>query len=111
MITFEIRMEIKVMHKRGMSIRAIARELGISRNTVRKYLKAKSEKPQYSPRPTSSSQVSCNEDGFCLATIWLSNYWLRTGRICWLSKLSTLRAPVSGSRQAVVSMSMRLSPM
>lgn len=33
MITFEIRMEIKVLHKRGMSIRAIARELGISRNT------------------------------------------------------------------------------
>ncbi|CZV18276.1 Transposase and inactivated derivatives [Enterobacter ludwigii] len=38
MITFEIRMEIKVLHKRGMSIRAIARELGISRNTVRSHL-------------------------------------------------------------------------
>lgn len=44
MITFESRMEIKVLHKRGMSIRAIARELGISRNTVRSHLKAKSEK-------------------------------------------------------------------
>ncbi|MFH3011988.1 helix-turn-helix domain-containing protein, partial [Klebsiella pneumoniae] len=55
MITFEIRMEIKVLHKRGMSIRAIARELGISRNTVRSHLKAKSEKPQYSPRPAPSS--------------------------------------------------------
>ncbi|WP_153752554.1 MULTISPECIES: IS21 family transposase [unclassified Citrobacter] len=55
MITFEIRMEIKVLHKRGMSIRAIARELGISRNTVRRHLKAKSEKPQYSPRPASPS--------------------------------------------------------
>lgn len=29
MFTFEICMEIKVLHKRGMSIRAIARELGI----------------------------------------------------------------------------------
>lgn len=47
MITFEISMEIKVLHKRGMSIRAIARELGISSNTVRSHLKAKSEKPQY----------------------------------------------------------------
>lgn len=28
MITFEIRMEIKDLHKRGMSIRAIAREPG-----------------------------------------------------------------------------------
>ena len=55
MITFEIRMEIKVLHKRGMSIRAIARELGISRNTVRSHLKAKSEKPQYSLRPAPSS--------------------------------------------------------
>lgn len=55
MITFEIRMEIKVLHKRGMSIRAIAKELGILRNTVRSHLKAKSEKPQYSPRPASSS--------------------------------------------------------
>lgn len=51
MITFEIRMEIKVLRKRGMSLRAIARKLGISRNTVRSHLKAKSEKPQYSPRP------------------------------------------------------------
>ena len=55
MITFESRMEIKVLHKRGMSIREIARELGISRNTVRSHLKAKSEKPQYSPRPAPSS--------------------------------------------------------
>lgn len=55
MITFEIRMEIKILHKRGMSIRAIARERGISRNIVRSHLKAKSEKPQYSPRPSSSS--------------------------------------------------------
>lgn len=53
MITFEIRMEIKVLHKRRMSIRATARELGISRNTVRSHLKAKSEKPQYSTRPAS----------------------------------------------------------
>ena len=38
-----------------MSIRAIAVELGISRNTVRSHPKAKSEKPQYSPRPAPSS--------------------------------------------------------
>ncbi|EDA0235097.1 transposase, partial [Salmonella enterica] len=65
MITFEIRMEIKVLHKRGMSIRAIARELGISRNTVRSHLKAKSEKPQYSPRPASSSLLDEYRDYIC----------------------------------------------
>ncbi|EMW60155.1 helix-turn-helix family protein, partial [Escherichia coli p0305293.5] len=36
-------MEIKILHKQGMSSRAIARELGISRNTVKRYLQAKSE--------------------------------------------------------------------
>jgi transposase len=39
MLTEESIMEIKIMSRRGMSVRAIARELGISRNTVRKYLR------------------------------------------------------------------------
>ncbi|AJJ51386.1 IS21 family transposase [Yersinia pestis] len=38
MVTFETVMEIKILHKQGMSSRAIARELGISRNTVKRYL-------------------------------------------------------------------------
>lgn len=42
MVTFETVMEIKILHKQGMSSRAIARELGISRNTVKRYLQAKS---------------------------------------------------------------------
>lgn len=42
MNTFEIRMEIKVLRKRGMNIRAIAKEQSILRNTVRSHLKAKS---------------------------------------------------------------------
>lgn len=32
-VTFETVMEIKILHKQGMSRRAIARELGSSRNT------------------------------------------------------------------------------
>lgn len=47
MVTFETVMEIKILHKQGMSSRAIARELGISRNTVKRYLQAKSEPPKY----------------------------------------------------------------
>lgn len=38
-----------------MSSRAIARELGISRNTVKRYLQAKSEPPKYTPRPAVAS--------------------------------------------------------
>ena len=32
--------EIHVMHRQGMSIKAISRELGVSRNTVRRYLRS-----------------------------------------------------------------------
>ncbi|EGC4270889.1 IS21 family transposase [Salmonella enterica] len=51
MVTFETVMEIKILHKQGMSSRAIARELGISRNIVKRYLRAQSEPPKYTPRP------------------------------------------------------------
>lgn len=39
MLTEEAIMEIRILSRRGMGIRAIARELGVSRNTVRKYLR------------------------------------------------------------------------
>lgn len=55
MITFESRMEIKILHKRGMSCRAIARELGLSRNNVRRHLMAKTEPPRYTSRPAAGS--------------------------------------------------------
>lgn len=48
-------MEIRVLHRRGMSIRAIARELKMSRKTVRKYLRDPSLEPVYRtwvPRPS-----------------------------------------------------------
>ena len=40
MLTQERRVEIRVLHRQGMGIRAIARELGMSRKTVRRYLEA-----------------------------------------------------------------------
>ena len=56
MVTFETVMEIKILHKQGMSSRAIARELGSSRNTVKRYLQAKSEPPKYTPRPAVANE-------------------------------------------------------
>jgi transposase len=38
-------LEIRILSRRGLSIRAIARELGISRNTVRKYLRGEAIQP------------------------------------------------------------------
>ncbi|PID41383.1 MAG: hypothetical protein CR981_03415 [Proteobacteria bacterium] len=48
MLVKELFVDISVMHKQGRSIRAIARELNISRNSVRKYLR----KPEVPAPPT-----------------------------------------------------------
>ncbi|WP_428750256.1 helix-turn-helix domain-containing protein, partial [Vibrio cionasavignyae] len=48
-------MEIHVLHQQGQSIRRIARDLGISRNTVRTYLRDRSKEsvyPERQSRPT-----------------------------------------------------------
>lgn len=49
-------MTIKVLHRQGKSIKAIARELGISKNTVKKHLKQEG-KPVYSKRPKRPSKL------------------------------------------------------
>ncbi|HAF90320.1 MAG TPA: IS21 family transposase [Pseudomonas sp.] len=54
MLTQEQSVEIKVLARQGHGIKAIARELGLSRNTVRKYLRGEKDLPRYkarAPRP------------------------------------------------------------
>lgn len=50
MITQETFVDIHVLHKQGFGIRAIARKLGLSKNTVRRYLRQPIVMPSYSPR-------------------------------------------------------------
>ena len=46
-------MEIEVLHRQGMSVRAIARETGIARNTIRTVLRGEhNERYRREPRPT-----------------------------------------------------------
>jgi transposase len=55
MLTQETLVDIHVLHRQGNSIRAIAKELGVSRNTVRRYLRDLAAAPAYpdrTPRPT-----------------------------------------------------------
>src|SRR5574340_1444455 len=54
MLTQEQAVEIRVMARRGMAIRELARELGCSRNTVKRYLRdvTASRYGPRSPRPT-----------------------------------------------------------
>ena len=47
MLTQERLVEIHVLETQGLSIRAIGRQLGVSRNTVRRYLRDRCLKPQY----------------------------------------------------------------
>lgn len=47
MLTQESVVDIHVLHRQGMSIRAIARKLHLSRNTVRQYLRNQARTPQY----------------------------------------------------------------
>jgi len=56
MLTGEESMEIRVLMRQGMSIRSIARTLGISRNTVRKYARESGE-PSYGPRHATGSKL------------------------------------------------------
>jgi transposase len=54
MLTGEEVMEIRVLHRQGMSIRGIVKTTGISRNVVRRYLRSP-EAPRYklrAPRPS-----------------------------------------------------------
>lgn len=62
MVTFKIVMEIDILHKQRMSIRGIASQLGIFRNTVRKYLKSRQLQPVYSPRPKAFSLLDKHRD-------------------------------------------------
>lgn len=50
MITQERSMEIRILAKQGKSIREIVRAMGISRNTVRRYLRSKTWQ-RYKKRP------------------------------------------------------------
>jgi transposase len=49
--------EIRVLHRQGMGIRAIARELGIARKTVRRYLEAPDAR-RYGPRAPRPTKLS-----------------------------------------------------
>ena len=50
MVGGELAVEIRVLAKHGKGVREIAREVGVSRNTVRRYLRDP-EAARYRPRP------------------------------------------------------------
>jgi transposase len=57
MLTKENFVEIHVLHRQGHGIKAIARQLGISKNTVKKHLKQPMVLPCYTPRPDRATKL------------------------------------------------------
>ena len=57
MLNQESLVDIHVLHQQGHSIRAISRQLGIARNTVRCYLRDIARTPSYGPRPRRASKL------------------------------------------------------
>ena len=57
MLTQEKIVTIKVLKKQGQSIKGIARETGLARNTVRKYLKRDTSTPAYERKVTRSGKL------------------------------------------------------
>ena len=62
MLTGEEVLEIRILHRQGRSIRAIARDLKVSRWTVRKYLCAPDRDPGYGPRAPRPSKLDPFKD-------------------------------------------------
>jgi transposase len=57
MLTQEQSVEIRVLARQGHGIKAIARQLGLSRNTVRKYLRGQAVLPTYGPRASRPTKL------------------------------------------------------
>jgi transposase len=56
MVGVEAALEIRVLHRHGKSTREIARETGVARNTVRRYLRDEAA-ARYKPRPPRSTKL------------------------------------------------------
>lgn len=62
MLKKEAIVEIKILSRRGLSVRAIAKELGIARNTVRKYLRGEAVKKPRQRGPGRPRKLAPYED-------------------------------------------------
>ncbi|PTN48565.1 IS21 family transposase, partial [Achromobacter xylosoxidans] len=61
MLTQEQAVEIKVMARRGVSIREMAKQLGCSRNTIRRYLR-EADAQQYKLREARTTKLDPYKD-------------------------------------------------
>ena len=61
MLVGEMALQIRLLAKRGKGLRAIAQEVGVSRNTVRRYLRD-GDADRYRPRQRRSGKLAAFDD-------------------------------------------------
>jgi len=76
MLTQEFIVEIHVLSRQGHSVKAIARQLGVSRNTVRKYLRDHAAPPQYTTRPQRISKLDPFKDYLLERQVAAKPHWI-----------------------------------
>jgi len=62
MLTQESFVNIQVLYRQGVSIRDISRQLGVSKNTVKKYIRNNAHIPQYTQRKIGASKLDPFKD-------------------------------------------------
>ena len=60
MVLAEGAVEIRILKRQGVSVREIARRTGVSRNTVKRYLKS-TEDPGYTARPAVVGKLAAHK--------------------------------------------------
>lgn len=82
MLTQESLVDIHVLHRQGCSIRSIARQLGISRNTVRRYLRDLAKTSGYGPREARSSKLDVFKPYLRARIEAAKPYWIPATVLC-----------------------------
>lgn len=62
MLGIEDMLQIKILHQQGYSNRKIAKQLGLSRNTVKRYLASMDKEPTYKARPIVKGKLTDYSD-------------------------------------------------
>lgn len=106
MLTQEFIVEIHVMSRQGHSVKAIARQLGVSRNTVRKYLRDRALTPQYPTRTARPSKIDPFKDYLLERQTAAKPYWIpatvllrEIQALGYDGGISTLKAFIGSHRQ------------
>ena len=108
MLTQENVVEIRVLARQGLGPRQIARVLGVSKNTVKRYLRTE-RAPRYKPRTPRPTKLDAYKDYLCERVGQAKPHWLPAtvllreiqalGYRGGITRLKTFLAPFKSARR------------